>query len=78
MSCAGVPGTVVQVIERTRDSRCSDIVAFCCRARGIEGARLSERREEHHLRKKREIVARANLLCSGIAATESQVTLLTS
>ncbi|KAH0947632.1 hypothetical protein HN011_008031 [Eciton burchellii] len=42
------------------------------RARGIESASLSERRQEQHLRKKREIIARANLLRSGIATSESQ------
>lgn len=46
------------------------------RARGIEGARLSKRREKQHLHKKCEIVTRANLRRSSIATSDSQVTLL--
>jgi len=77
MSCAGVPGTVVQVIDTTKSLTRSDFASFRCRARGIEGASLSERRQEQHLRKKREILARADLLRSGIATSGSQVTFLT-
>ncbi|CAD1475936.1 unnamed protein product, partial [Heterotrigona itama] len=42
------------------------------RARGIQGASLSERREKRHLCQSREILGRDHLLCSGIATSHSQ------
>ena len=54
------------------------IFSLRSRARGIEGARLSERREKQHLCKKCEIVTRANLRRSSIATSGSQVMMLTN
>ena len=45
------------------------------RARGIQGASLSERREKRHLCQSREILGRDHLLCSGVATSHSQVIL---
>lgn len=76
MSCAGVPRTIVQVIKRVKKlSEDTQTRAFSLhfRARGIEGARLSERREKQHLHKKCEIVARVNLRRSSIATSDPQV-----
>lgn len=73
-----VPSSVVQVKETKDSSFESPSIArtLRSRARGIQGARLPERRQKRHLRESSEILGRDHLRRSGIASPDSQVILL--
>lgn len=75
-----VPSSVVQVKETKDSSFESPSIArtLRSRARGIQGARLPERRQKRHLRESSEILGRDHLRRSGIASPDSQVILLLS